>query len=93
MGNLQAQEFASMVEDEGLDLTTALEWHLTANHFPPLPLELVPVAVKVIDLANQEDWDAEVELPEGVTYKDRGTAPVYACVEAWHLDAFLEGGE
>jgi hypothetical protein len=79
-----------MVDEAGAESDIALAWHLQSNHYPPLPAELVPVARRVIDKANRGDWDKRVRLPEGVSYRGSRLAPVAACVEAWHLDAFLE---
>ncbi len=86
MGNLQAQEMVAHT-----DIDTALSWHLKSNHFPPLPDEIFNVAKEVIEGINADDgMDFEVELPEGCTYRGSPVAPAWACVEAWHLDAFLE---
>lgn len=85
MGRLAA---ADMIEHAELD--TALRWHLTGNHYPPLPASLVEPARRAIDLAADEVWDEEVELPEGVTYRGESTASVHACVEGWHLGAFVD---
>jgi len=85
MGYLSALDFA-----ENADLDTALRWHLTANHFPPLPIELLPAAKEAIANAAAEDWDAPVDLRGVATYREGATAaPTWACVEGWHLEAFL----
>ena len=70
-----------------------LEYHLQYNHYPPVPLSMVPVCEQAIAAGNVEQWDEEVPLPDGITYKDRGTAPAYAIVEAHHLDFFIEQGD
>ena len=86
MGSMQAYEMAT----SGIDRSTALLWHLQSNHFPPLPAGLVTVALRVVDLAvDHDNWQVEVD-PEGwAEYQGRETAPVWAIVEAWHLDAFI----
>ena len=85
MGRLAAE---GMLEMAGLD--AALDWHMTANHYPPLPSSFIPVAKIVIEKAKQGRWGAKVKLPEGVRYQGKRIVLVSACVEAWHLDAFLE---
>ena len=85
MGRMQATEMAALA-----DIDTALRWHLTSNHYPPLPIELVETAKVAITNGNAGDWDAEIELPEGITYRDASTAPTWAAIQAWHLDAFLD---
>jgi hypothetical protein len=93
MGSLQAAAFAEAVKDGDTNLSAALTYHLTANHYPPLPISLVPVAERVIELAQNEDWFAKVELPEGITYKGGTWALVTDCAQAWHLDAFILSAE
>lgn len=89
MGNMRAQEAATiMTEMAGLE--SAMSYHLTVNHYPPVPSEMVPVCITAVELAADDDWDAEVTLPEGITYRDRTTAPASAIVESHHLDAFVE---
>lgn len=90
MGSLHAQEFASMVDEGEVDLDAALRWHLGSNHFPPLPSSLLEPAKVAIALASADDWDAEVPLPDGVSWRDRDAAPAWVCVKAWHLGAFVE---
>ena len=76
---------------EHTNLTTALRWHLTSNHFPPVPESCLPVARKAIHYAKREEWDRRLRLPEGMTHRHTGSlASVAECVRAWHLDAFLE---
>lgn len=84
MGYLQAVE---MIDQGGIEV--ALSWHLSANHWPPVPAIMIPVCLAAIDAATEEEWDAEVDLPEGVSYKGRPTAPVWAIVEQHHLEPFL----
>jgi hypothetical protein len=92
MGHMSAVDMVAHASQDN-----ALRWHLQANHYPPLPSSLLPVAKRVIQKAKRRDWDARVRLPKGILWKGKTTAPVSACVEAWHLDAFLEqedqGGE
>ena len=84
MGRLATED---MIEHGSFD--QALSWHMTGNHYPPLPSSLIPVAKIVIEKAKQCRWAAKVKLPEGVSYQGKRMVPVSACVEAWHLDVFL----
>lgn len=73
---------------------SVVEWHLRYNHFPPLPAEILPVALDVLELAESgAAWDDEVALPEGVSYRGSSYAPLGACVDAWHLADFLREPE
>jgi hypothetical protein len=89
MGSQQAHEMAAYA-----DLDTALSWHLTANHYPPVPLTMLPVCKEaIIWLNNGGDSQQEFALPDGVTYHGVTNAPAWAIVEQHHLEAWLEDGE
>lgn len=82
-------EFAGAVDDGRIQLAIALEWHLRSNHYPPHPAALVPVALRAVELASDDLWDEDIDLPEGIEYKDGTTITVYEAIEAFHLDAFV----
>lgn len=84
MGYTQAQEMADLME-----LRQALSWHLTSNHFPPVPVSMIDPCLEAIENANGEEWDKMVSLPEGVGYKGLTVAPTRAIIEQHHLYAFL----
>lgn len=65
MGRLGAAAFAEQVEEGNASLRTAISWHLTSNHYPPLPDFFVPVALRAIELGQAEEWDEEIDLPLG----------------------------
>jgi len=95
MGSMHAMEYAAMARGEGavrLSLERSIEIHFSSNHYPPLPSALVPVAVRIIEGVNagELDYDSPVELPDGITYRGESSAPGGACVEGWHLDAWLD---
>ena len=71
----------------------ALRWHLSSNHFPPLPESLIPVAKRAIQAARRGQWSMKITLPEEFTWKGQSTAPVSACITEWHLDAFISEEE
>lgn len=89
MGSMNAYGFADAVEHGEVDLEAALYYHFGANHYPPLPFSLIPVAKRVIQKARAGNWEANVRLPNGITYRGSTLAPVRACVNDWHLDAFI----
>ena len=86
MGNLTALGLA------GSDLTIeqAIAIHLQSNHYPPVPLIMVEPCIEAINLLNAGEGYAEVELPEGVSYKGSTTAPVWAIIEEHHLEAWID---
>ena len=85
MGSVQAAEMAELLEIE-----SAIAWHLQYNHYPPVPETMVPACLEAIDNANLGLWLNEVELPNGVSYKGRNTAPTWAMIEQHHLDTWVQ---
>lgn len=84
MGSLAAQDMAAHAT-----LEQALVWHLQSNHYPPVPVTMVPVCVEAIEAIEDGDTDRRIELPEGTLYRGQETAPAWAIAEAHHLDAFI----
>ena len=79
---------------EMTDSDTALRWHLQSNHYPPLPDCIFGLAKQAIELANDGEWDARIDLTKaGISWRGQDSAPVSACVEAWHLDSFIQNIE
>ncbi len=75
--------------EEDLSLETGLAYHLQANHYPPVPVAMVQPCIDTIDAYYDEDFDREINLPEGILWRGQTTAPAYAIAEAHHLDAWL----
>jgi hypothetical protein len=87
MGTLRAMEAATiMTEMAGRE--QAMSYHLTANHFPPVPTTMLPVCIKAVE--NWEDSDMMLDLPEGIEYQGQTQAPVWAIIEGHHLEVFVE---
>ena len=89
MGSNFARELADSDTPFDIDLETAIGWHLQGNHYPPVPLSMVPACIEAIDAYYEEAYDKEIEMPEGVLYKGKETAPAWAIVEQHHLSAWL----
>lgn len=88
MGRMQAEEFATAVEDGGISLEAALRWHLGSNHYPPV-LFMADAALEAIEAGNDEDWDREIQMPDGVRYRGSDSAPASSIIESLHLESFL----
>jgi hypothetical protein len=52
----------------------ALRWHLSANHYPPIPERYMPVAQAAIAEVNAGYGNATIMLPDGDWYHP-GTEP------------------
>jgi hypothetical protein len=91
MGSNLAYDLAS--DELGLDLETAIGYHLQGNHYPPVPLSMVEPCIEAIDAYWDEDYNKLIEMPKGVTYRGDRYAPAHAIVEQHHLDAWLPNCE
>ena len=70
-------------------LEQQLAIHLQYNHYPPVPLSMIPVCIAAIEAALHEDWDLEIDLPDDITWRGKNKAPVSDIIEANHLDEWL----
>lgn len=85
MGSQIATELAGAE----ITLRQQLVIHLTANHYPPIPTTMVEPCVESIELARLGYWDTEINLPDGVMYHGKHTAPVSVIIEHHHLNEWL----
>lgn len=70
-----------------IDLDTSLHYHLRHNHFPPVSAVFVDIAKQAIELANQGEYDTEIEMPNGITLEVRHI------IEGLHLEFYLDEEE
>jgi hypothetical protein len=85
MGAITAMDIS-----DNFDLEKGIELHLTSNHYPPVPIEMVPVCIDAIDAVNSEgDWDKLITLPHGISWKGLTQAPASAIIEQHHLEFWL----
>ncbi len=89
MGRMRAMEAATTMR-EMVGMERALEYHLTANHFPPVPTSMIGPSKLAIEALVNDEPDTMIDLPSGVYYKgDTKQAPAHAVVEAHHLEDFV----
>ena len=90
MGHNTALDLAENID---ISLEQAIGYHLQGNHYPPVPLSMVQPCIEAIDAYHDFQPMREIDMPEGVFYKGRTTAPAYAIIEQHHLDAWLPQDE
>lgn len=71
------------------NIDVVLEWHLRNNHYPPLPVALLPVAKKAIEHGQAEEFDVELKMPDGIAFRGQKKATVRLLIETMHLEEFL----
>jgi hypothetical protein len=82
---------ALALQEQGLSLEDQLAIHFSSNCYPPIPKQMIPVAVEAIDAYYEEDYAKVIKLPEGVQFRN-GEDWVFAsqAIESLRLDAWLE---
>lgn len=89
MGNRQAMDMAA----SDISLEVQIEWHLTSNHYPPVPSAMVKPCIDAINSYNTDYEDDEILLPDGITFKGYSHAPALEIIESHHLGAWLDERE
>lgn len=79
--------------EEISDQWKLVAYHLQNNHYPPVPLSMVDTCIRAIEYAEQGEWNLEVMLPEGTTYKGSTHASVETIVESHHLHYFIKDSD
>jgi hypothetical protein len=72
-----------------LTLEDKVGMHLRGNLYPPVPLSMVQPCVDAINAYWNEDYLAEIPLPDGVQWRGYNVAPAAAIIEAHRLDGFV----
>ena len=90
MGSMAATDMAQQVAEGNVSLRGALEWHLMANHFPPVPMPMVDVCQRIIETQGTWAYDDTISVPEDVRWRGLATAPIQSIIEGFHLEEFLE---
>ena len=89
MGSMTAMGLAENARNGLGSLRLNVACHLQSNHYPSLPLSLVPVALRAIRYANKEQWHKRVRMPKNLSFRGMRLAPVGDLIESLHLEFFL----
>lgn len=68
----------------------AMHYHLTSNHYPPLPSALIEPCFAAIEAAQEGDYQRLIDLPEGLLLRGSHQATAEELVDTCHLDGFIE---
>lgn len=90
MGYLHATELAN---ETSLSLEAQLHIHFSSNCYPPIPQYMIPIAVEAIKACKEEQYDLEIELPQGVTFRNSTTVTAINAVDNLRLEAWTSGEE
>lgn len=86
MGRNFATELSLMEE---MPIVQQINLHLQCNFYPPVPSSMVFACIEAIEAYNDEDYDRQIEMPQGVLYQGKDTAPAHAIVSQHHLDPWI----
>ena len=81
--------FATELADLDMSMENQINVHLQYNCYPPVPSSMVQPCIDAINAIWNEDYFAEIELPEGVYWRGSNYAPASAIVEGHRLDAWV----
>lgn len=80
MGSMQAQEMATWA-----NLREGVTWHLTGNHYPPIPVSMVDPCIEAMYAYAEGDSHRRIPLPDPVKWKGQSEAPAVEIIEQHHL--------
>ena len=83
MGNNLSTELAS--GELNITMRDSIAIQLQNNHYPPVPLSMIEPCIEAIEAINEMEYDKLITLPDGITWRDKPTAPAWAIVEGHHL--------
>jgi hypothetical protein len=93
MGRATADALVEAGKDFGFPMETMLYNHLRYNCFPEIS-EFMDVALAAIELANEGDYTATINIAEIMEdEKYNHAAPVWKIIEGWRLDSFIQEEE
>jgi hypothetical protein len=85
--------FVDALEEMDIAWKDQVAMHLRNNCYPPVPLIMLDPCIEAIANCVLDDWDAKVDLPEGVSYRGLTSAPSHAIVSNHRLEAFLDADD
>lgn len=71
------------------DLAHVISFHLSANHYPPVPQSFVETCITAIKLGRQGLWNNAVQLPHGASRRGRRYVPAIELIQHLHLDHWI----
>lgn len=93
MGRAAAEDMSEIGDALGISLRQQLSWHLSSNHYPPVPQSMITPCVNAIEAYNEGEPNRLIDLPDGVSWRGHSNAPATAIIEGHHLECFLDEDE
>lgn len=90
MGLNFATELADM---DNMPLEQQINIHLQYNIYPPVTSSMVIPCVEAIEAFADMDYNREIELPQGISWRGQDTCPASAIVEGHKLYPWVDDDE
>lgn len=87
MGSNFAMDLASGEFVDSLDRQISI--HFSSNCYPPVPQFMVDPAIEAINAINEGDYDLEIDLPSGVSFRGAQSVSASKIVDSLRLDAWI----
>jgi len=84
--DLASGEFVTSLEQQ-------ISIHFSSNCYPPIPQFMVSVAIEAINACNDEQYDLEIELPAGVSFRNSTTVTAINAVDNLRLESWFISNE
>jgi hypothetical protein len=88
MGSNFAHDLASGDLVDSIDRQISI--HFASNCYPPVPQFMVAVALSAINAMNEGAFDEQIDLPDGVQFRDSKTVSARDAVDQLRLDAWVD---
>ena len=72
------------------DIEKTLEFHFCYQCYPPVPLFMIPVAVKALEKVSNGHGCFTIDLPHGTTWRGESSVRAFNVVGSLYLQAFAD---
>ena len=72
------------------DIEKSLEFHFCYLCYPPVPLYMIPTAVKALEKVVSGNGCFSIDLPFGVTWRRESSVRAFHVVKSLYLQAFVD---
>ena len=70
-----------------LKMEPSIRWHLQHNFDPPIPNEMILVAINAVKLCRENNFNENLLIP--FEYRIGWMVPAYSVIETYHLEPWV----
>jgi len=79
---------AGLATTTDLTVEQQLSIHFSSNCYPPIPQQMIPIAVEAIDAYWEDDFSRMISLPEGVSFRGHDEVSARSVIDSYRLEAW-----